>query len=369
MARRRRFWHRCLIVMILGAVPLAGAGADESLTPSPDNDYEVACGAGELIVRPISPELAAKGPGQHDTIDCPSPNGLRAARVRFAANQAFPYGQCGGAPAEFVSLWIDERLVVSRRYIGDGCSGLKLALLDSGGSRVTLCTYIPQDLKTHEDLLDERVGAAGFGAALPHTRDQAAQYRQHCEIVPFDMTTPVDHVEYPSDLAKPPTAGTLQPIVATDRALCRAAIGADRAQLIVPPSSELPGWREWQHPVGCGQSRRATFDFANDGIARDVYDWDLCSHASDGDVYLTLPAGALEPDPDLGQGHNAGSPVPPGGKLWDLGYAHGQVFRRKGTTYLLETPVNDTADFYLKRPRPDGGMTTICSWYRVEVHM
>jgi hypothetical protein len=368
MARRCRFWLHGLIVALLGAVS-ASAAADELTAPSPGNDYEVACGAGEMIVRPISPELAARGPGGNATIDCPLPNELHAARVRFTANQAFPYRQCGGAPAEFISLWVDQRLVVSRRYIDDGCNGLKLALLDVAGDRVTVCSYIPKDLKTREDLLDERAGAAGFGVSLPQNRDQGARYRQYCENVPFGATTPVDHVEYPSGSARPPVAGTLQPTVATDGALCRAAVGADQRQLVVPPSSELPGWREWQHPAGCGHSQRATFDFANEGVARDVYDWDLCSHASDGDVYLTLPAGAPEPDPGFGEDHNSVAAVPPGARRWTLGYAHGQVFRRNGTTYLLETPVNDTADFYLKRPQPDGGMTTICSWYRVEVHM
>ena len=367
--RRRRLPPCGLIVAILGVAPLAGAAADDLVTPSPGNDYEVACGAGEMTVRPISPELAAKGSGGDATIDCPLPNGLHEARVRFTANQAFPYGQCGGAPAEFVSLWVDERLVVSRRYIGDGCNGLKLALLDAAGGRVTVCTYIPKDLKTREDLLDERLGAAGFGVSLPQNSEQGTQYRQYCEIVPFDLATPVDHIEYPSGSERPPAAGTLQPIASTDGALCRAALDADRTQLVVPPGSETPNWREWQHPIACGHSQRATFDFANEGVARDVYDWDLCSHASDGDVYLTLPAGSPEPDPRFGEGRNSGSPLPPGGKVWDLGYAHGQVFRRNGATYLLETPVNDTADLSLKRPQPDGGMTTICSWYRVEVHM
>jgi len=369
MTSRHRFRRCLLIVLALGAAPLAGAIADEGLTPSPGNDYQVACNTGVLTVRPITPELAAKGPGQSDTIDCPLANGLRAARVRFAANQAFPYGQCGAAPLEFISLWLDERLIVSRRYIGDGCSGLKLALLKFAGNDVTLCTYIPQDLKTRNDLLDERLGVANFGVALPHTSDEAKQYRQYCEVMPFNTTTPIDHVEYPGDLEKPPVAGTLQPVVATDEPLCRAVVNSEGTQLIAPPDSEILNWREWRHPTACGHSQRATFDFANEGVARDVYDWDLCSHASDGDRYVTVPAGAPEPDPRLGEDRDSGLPLPPAARFWDLGYAHGQVFRRSGTTYLLETPVNDTDDFYLKRPQPDGSMKTICSWYRVEVHM
>jgi hypothetical protein len=60
---------------------------------------------------------------------------------------------------------------------------------------------------------------------------------------------------------------------------------------------------------------------------------------------------------------------PPQARFWNLGYAHGEVFRRSGTTYVLVTPVNQTSNFYLKRPQPDGTMRDICSWFRVEVHM
>jgi hypothetical protein len=92
VVRHHSLFSCCFVAIMLEAAAPCVAGAVNETLPSPGNDYEVACGAGGLTVQPISPAVTTQG-GQAGTIDCPLPNGQQPARVRFSANQAFPYGR------------------------------------------------------------------------------------------------------------------------------------------------------------------------------------------------------------------------------------------------------------------------------------
>jgi hypothetical protein len=356
------------IIAPIGALTLiagiASAAADDTATPSPESDFEGICSAALLQVRPISADTPQRDfKDLDDTMDCVLADGT-ALRLRWGADQAFPYGECGAAPPEYVSLWINKRRVLSRHFIGDGCRGLALQNLEANATSVSICTYIPKNRGTRQDVGDD----ANADYVLPFNRSEGQEFHDRCAVATVDKSAPIDGVEYPGSSSQVVKAGSLQPLRQEDGALCAAAVSADGTKLAIPLGSTPIPWQRWKPSAYGGETRRATFDFLNEGVDHDVYDWDLYTHAQDGETYLVLPKGAPEPDIGVGEYHGDRLPPPSSGRRTDLGYWHGEVFRQDNVSYVLATPVNYKEDLYLWRPLPDGTLHPVCSWHRVERH-
>lgn len=333
----------------------------------PYNDFEATCTASHLAVRPIAAAPPDHDGGEPDTRDCALSNGT-TIRLRWGIDAPFPFGECGSAPPEYLDLWIDKRRVLSRYSVSEGCAGLKLQSLIADGNVVRICSYVPKDRNSRRDAPADGPDPT----VLPTSRSEGKAFHTTCRDLRVDQAASIDAAEFADPLPSAPTGrpdpppATLRPVTQEDPTLCAAAIGPDATSPSRPAKAVAIPWEPWIKPLSCGETHRATFDFFNEGVDRDVYDWTLCSHARDGDTFLVLPKGS--PAPDVGIGEAAagqeGRLPPPGGRLKDLGAWNGEVFRYGSGTYVLASPVNPEQDFYLWRPAADGSLHVECSWHR-----
>lgn len=345
---------------------IAGAPAAAAAT-LPYNDFEAVCAASHLAIRPIAAAAPDHDGGEPDTRDCSLSNGT-AIRLRWVVEDPFPFGECGSAPPEYLDLWVDGRRVLSRYSISEGCAGLKLQSLTVEGDVVRICSYVPKDRATHRD-------APADGpepTILPTSRAEGKAFHTLCRDVRVAETAAIDEAEFAAAGQRPaagyadPGPAPLLPVVQEDPTLCAAAVAPHAASPSRPARAVAVSWERWTTPPACGETRRATFDFFNEGIVRDVYDWTRCGSGVDGDAFLVLPKGS--PAPDVGVGEAAAdsglAPPPPGGRLKDIGGWHGDVFRYGSETYILAAPADPRQDFFLWRPAADGTLHAECSWRR-----
>jgi hypothetical protein len=311
-----------------------------------------------LKIQPISSTTSGQD-AESDTRDCTLADGT-SVRLRWGADQPFPFGECGAAPPEHVTLWVDKRRVLHHFFISDGCRGISLRSIDVDGKSVRLCAYVPKDAKTRQDMPDD----APVATTLPANGREGRAYHVRCRDKPVDRSTPIDTVEYPGSTVAD-RVSVLKPVIQEDALLCEAAVSADGKGVVRPPHGVPVKWQSWTKPPSCGATQRATFDFFNEGTERDVYDWSLCPPAPDGEMFLMLPKGSPAPEPGLAEAvadHGKTLSLPPGGRLQDLGRWHAEVFRYGNETYVLATPTDPQQDFYLWRPLADGSRHVACSW-------
>jgi hypothetical protein len=335
-------------VLALAAPPARAASL-------PYNDFEGVCTPAHLRIQPIAAPAPDRDGGEPDTRDCALPDGT-AIRLRWVTLLPFPFGECGAAPPEYLDLWVDKRRVLTRYSISEGCGGLKLQSLAADGKLVRVCTYVPKDPRTQQDVAD-----SSSAATLPASRAEGRRFRVACHDLPVDPSAPVDLAEYPgagaSPVVPPAKAVALQLLTQEDPMLCAAALDADGVRLARPARGVPIPWGAAAKPDDCGEGRHARFDFFNEGVDRDVYDWSRCQSTPAGDRFLVLPKGS--PAPVLGDAHAA---PPPGGRVKDLDRWRGDVFRFGDETYVLATPLPGEQNSFIWRPAADGTLHVECAW-------
>lgn len=146
------------------------------------------------------PELSAAPPSNSDT--CRLSDG-RELRVKTGGRAPTAWGMCGGASNTYISLWVDERKVLSRLWVQNACYTwgepyADIIILD--GDSLTLCASA------------ETVASLEGVKPDPGCRDASDQLRNAVH----------DPVEYPADRATKPKVGTITIKLAEDPYLCAA---------------------------------------------------------------------------------------------------------------------------------------------------
>jgi hypothetical protein len=122
-------------------------------------------------------------------------------RLRLGSDDAYPYGQCGGAPAMWFSLWVNKKKVLSKTVYNPKCNpGSVLKSVDISDKNITLNRY-----KTSGDFYFIDINTS---VVQPETI-----------IVKNNLN--VDTVEYPTDGKKIP-AGTKILLYGDNNPICEA---------------------------------------------------------------------------------------------------------------------------------------------------
>ncbi|MCK9472053.1 MAG: hypothetical protein M0Q88_09920 [Bacilli bacterium] len=122
-------------------------------------------------------------------------------RLRLGSDDAYPYGQCGAAPAMWFSLWVNKKKVLSRTIYNPTCNpGSILESVDISDKNITLNRY-----KTSGDFYSIDINTS---VVQPET------------IIVKDNLS-VDTIEYPTDGKKIP-AGTKILLYGDNNPICEA---------------------------------------------------------------------------------------------------------------------------------------------------
>ncbi|CAA6606029.1 exported hypothetical protein [Rhodospirillaceae bacterium LM-1] len=337
----------------------------KEFSPSIGGQYAAYCLDNSFSIRPLPTNsmFESNTPSPY-TFDCTLRDGTEI-RLRWGTDQAMPYGECGGDAGEFFSLWVNWKHLASRQYLKGGrCMGESVTGVLATDRFVKVCRYIGKD----ENGIDKTDGG-GYGPNSRGDRFGMAKwaFKRVCTDVAIG-DQPKDKFEYPDNPSSKPIVGSLITKSVVPSKLCHLMNPDGAEEPVIPASAERISWIPWKKTEYCGSTGRAHFDFSNAGVQQDVYNWNLCTHAQDGDTYLALPKDAPEPDVQIGEYDGDRRPTPVNGVMWDLGYAHGEVFRLDGKTYVLSTPVNDDLNPQLLMPKGDGKMTKACEWEVVRPH-
>lgn len=298
--------------------------------------------------------------------DCTLANGT-AIRVRSGEEQAFAYGEGGGDPPAFFSLWINQRKVFSRKVWKPGYSESfnNLPIYDGvliASSRVTICA----------------------------TADGKPQ---RCDSQPLDLAqAQFDRAEYGSAAQKPPV-GHFSVIArgADNQRFCTDYLdslkpGIDEAlsgqktafDIDLGLLDTLPGGK-------AGAVRSGLLDLSP-GAARRLMVWSGGDRYFDGTVIAVAPSAlttgaiaAAYPFDDIETWPTRSAP--PGTTLVSGGqrqlypsvsprYVHLVPQRVAGALYFFAYPTNvkvrPTAA--LVKPMAEGGFATLCAFNRTEPH-
>jgi len=122
-------------------------------------------------------------------------------RLRLGSDDAYPYGQCGAAPAMWFSLWVNKKKVLSRTVYNPTCNpGSILESVDISDKNITLNRY-----KTSGDFYSIDINTS---VVQPET-------------IIVKNNLKVDTVEYPTDGKKIP-AGTKILLYGDNNPICEA---------------------------------------------------------------------------------------------------------------------------------------------------
>jgi hypothetical protein len=189
-------------------------------------------------------------------------------RVKGLEGLAMPYGMCGADPEFYISVWVNQRKWLSRRFIDGRCPDTLVTRIDITPAGLTTC----------------------FAAEL--------SAKEECEFTPAAaLATEPDLAEYPIG-PRGPLPGTIVTDFAEDPLLCDSMIhkgqtetGLQDWNLKVPP--EATSWLfldrpydEWNYNKSIS---RQVFDIDNSGAARIVYGYHPDNHTNDADIYFASP--------------------------------------------------------------------------------
>jgi hypothetical protein len=142
----------CLIVGVLALFVAGQARADQVLRETrllcaPEDNVAVvqfreAYGAPVRWMRVpngLDHGISARADAVSSGKECVLKNGTRI-EFEQGADQAYPYGFCGGAPDAWINLWIDRKRVFRHRPFA-GCQGQYLHSVVIGAKEITLCRF------------------------------------------------------------------------------------------------------------------------------------------------------------------------------------------------------------------------------------
>ncbi len=293
--------------------------------------------------RPGLPVYESRGPLQSSYADCRLGDGTTVRVKSGQISEPMAYGQCGAAPGEKLSVWVDRRKVASSFGYASFCEDMTITSLVIRRSSAKVC--IPP-------LSSESLHVDGFGDLRARGLDDMG-----CAELPLVHPAKIDTQEFPGNGHKPPEvdALTLEALPAM-RAICRQLLpkesGGDPA---VPEILPQPSWQTQQVALkqpntehlgfnattlsANGTVGSATFDLENTGNSHRIYMLDSSNHWFDGTA-LAIDAGGILTVPF--DAHDEAASIRKGIHVWV--YDHAQVFFGRGQTYILLNPVNHEYD-------------------------
>lgn len=203
-------------------------------------------------------------------------------RVKMSTGDAMPYGECGGDPESWLSIWVDKRKWLSRYQVAGRCSTNPMSRIVISPTKMVICT------KTNDASLD----------ATPETAAESCKAIQVSRL-PRDR----DQAEYPISRSLQPETGTIVLEHGNDVALCKDMVKKKRDKfgraawvVELPPKAESDLADAVDHGLyeSSGHFSRNLFDIDNDGKAEVVYGFHPSNHAQDADTYFVSPGKHLD---------------------------------------------------------------------------
>jgi|GEM_PF-1964391 len=232
-------------------------------------------------------------PGQF--AECIYPSGTRV-RVKVGEGLSKAYGECGADPEVFMSLWVNERKIVSRLWFAGHCRehgpnpavSFKILGMHNRVSFEKCHTAICRgnDLTSENDIL----------------KKDAAKPLSVCVDFPDVSKYPKDLVEYPPEGVKTPKVGDIE-IMYGSGPVCQAVLDEltrDFSLYNIPVQSKTglsqPNWSEpsaespkVELPKELAGGGETIFDFNNDGKLDRVFSRGFYNTYMEGDVWLVQP--------------------------------------------------------------------------------
>lgn len=223
----------------------------------------------DLAMRPIQPSRA-----------CTWSNGWEV-KIKHGEDRVFPFGRCGAAPPQWISLWMNHRKILSREvFVGDCHGSFRLHSIRIDESSFVKCRFA------------ERTD--------PWDWDSTSEVEPVliCESGDLDIQgIPIDELEYPPVGAAASKVGTIVLPIARDEMLCRLFIASGDEAYRAPPDivgrldpdgtgnfyrhDQTISFRDLAEPQPIFDRSvrgnlgfivgKANFDFDNDGRADIVY--------------------------------------------------------------------------------------------------
>lgn len=326
--------------------------------------------------------------------ECVFPSGRRV-KVKVGRGTARPYGECGGDPEVFASVWVDGRKVLSRYQFSGRCRKYKerpaVFSLKVSSSGVQQCQSLPPSPRSE----------SGGSDAAP---SPASPMLQACVQYPPVERFPVDTREYTPRGAKAQNTGDVVVVKGRDR-VCGHVADAIREEASPWPPYDL---RLLNRPVMTAQSDdlpkpltggiEGEFDFNNDGRLDRVILQSFENHFMHGTVMSVQLGGsstALEVSSqplddrsmylpcDIDGRHHDVQSCPPfdnrnqgdfsitandGKALYFPGrYARLQPFRFENKTYVDVTSTAVESENYVAvfKPLPDRSFLPVCLLHKL----
>ena len=224
-----------------------------------DMDCDAANSAATLVPRDIYNILK-----KQRTAECDFKNGI-TIKAKFGIGRAYAYGQGGGDPAKWVSLWINKAKVLSRQRIGcfaDGPCSMHFKLSEN---HLEICRLVP----TYSDKYR--------APTIPTDFD--------CSRILYEyLNQAVDYIEYPDEESQYPKPGTTNIFYSSNSAFCHKFIKDGKYEFPTEAFSlRDEQTAEYEYAGNWG---RLDADFNNDGNIDEAYVLHSRIGYNDGDSFF-----------------------------------------------------------------------------------
>lgn len=234
-------------------------------------------------------EIFIVHPGQF--AECIYPSGTRV-RAKVGKGSARPYGECGGDPEVFMSLWVNERKIASRVLFAGHCRE------EHGSPTVSFNISGPYNGVSVQKCHSARQGGSNLTPESNNTKKDASEPLSVCVDFPDVSKYPKDFLEYPRQGAKPLKVGDIELLQGSD-AVCHAVLDELEEDFYTfsnyPDQSKIklsrPNWTTTAVELSneLAGSSESIFDFNNDGKLDRVFSRSFESTYMDGSVLLMQP--------------------------------------------------------------------------------
>ncbi|CAN7405827.1 hypothetical protein [Duganella sp. LjRoot269] len=300
-----------------------------------------------------------------DRTDCTLANGT-TIRVRGGRRQAFGYGEGGGNPPAFFSLWINKRKVISSKIWMPGYEE----------------TFKDPPIYDGVLITTNRITICATAEGKP----------QQCNSQLLDpMDRPIDRIEYGATTRKaPPGHISVTAKGAANQRFCEAYLGLVNPEFAnphfgrqTPLDIDLEAFTD-QTNVANARTNSGLIELMP-GVTRRLMVWDADNHYFDGTVIaLAPPTMTMQeivttyPIDDIEDWHKRGVPhvtLISGGQKQlypDISprYVHLVPQRVDGALYVFAYPTSERSrpTAALIKPLSAGGFVTLCAFNRTESH-